>query len=305
MTGQKIKIIVNPNADLGRAWRSSAELKKIVSDFGEADWSGTVFPVHAKELALKAGHESYDLVIAAGGDGTIHEVVNGLMEIPHSSRPRLGIIPFGSGNDFSHSLGIDPRPSYAIKQIFTGEPRPVDIGKISTPDGRVEYWHNTLGIGLDTVVVLRFQHIKRLRGFTAYMTAVLQTVIKNLDAPHMKVVTDRESWEDDILMLVTCNGSREGGGFLISPEANPSDKVFNYAWVEKVSRLKILQILPEVMKGTHERFPEVRIGKFESMKVVSDQVMFIHTDGEIFAGFDSDIKELEVQILPGALEIIS
>lgn len=305
MNGQKIKIIVNPNADLGRAWRSSAELKKIFSDYGEADWSGTVFPIHAKELAKKAGLENYDLVIAVGGDGTIHEVVNGLMEIPHEFRPRLGIIPFGSGNDFSHSLGIDPRPSYAINQIFNGEPKPIDIGKISTPDGRVEYWHNTVGIGLDTVVVLRFQHMTRLRGFAAYMTAVLQTVIKNIDSSHMKVITDRETWEDDILMLVSCNGSREGGGFLIAPEASPSDNVFHYAWVEKVSRLRILQILPEVMKGTHERFPEVRIGKFESMKVISDRVMYIHTDGEIFAGFDSEIKELEVQILPGAIEIIS
>jgi diacylglycerol kinase family enzyme len=137
------------------------------------------------------------------------------------------------------------------------------------------------------------------------MTAVLQTVIKNIDSSHMKVITDRETWEDDILMLVSCNGSREGGGFLIAPEASPSDNVFHYAWVEKVSRLRIFQILPEVMKGTHERFPEVRIGKFESMKVISDRVMYIHTDGEIFAGFDSEIKELDVQILPGAIETIS
>lgn len=305
MKSDRIKIIVNPNADLGRAWRSSADLHKIVEEFGNADWSGTVYPVHAKDLAKKAAQDGYDLVIAVGGDGTIHEVVNGLMEVPIESRPRLGIIPYGSGNDFSHAVGIDNRPNYAIKQIFDGDPKLIDIGRIEADDGRVEYWSNAVGVGLDTKIVLRFQQMTHLRGFTAYLVAVLQTVIKNLDAPHMIVETDQDKWEDDILMLVSCNGSREGGGFLIAPEARPDDGILQYAWIEKVSRLKILQILPEVMKGTHERFPEVRTGEFKRLKVKSDQPLFIHTDGEIFAGFDSKVRELDIQIIPDAIEIYS
>ncbi len=305
MTDQKVKIIVNPNADLGRAWQSSADLRKIVEQYIDADWSGTVFPIHAKDLAVRAGEEGYDLVIAVGGDGTIHEIVNGLMQIPKERRPKLGIIPYGSGNDFAHAVGVDSRPSYAIRQIFTGKPRPIDIGKLLHGNSEVEYWSNALGIGFDATVVERFQQMKRLRGFAAYMTAVLQTLASRIVSPHMRIETDQESWEDDIFMLVACNGSREGGGFLIAPEARPDDGVLHYAWIEKVSRPMILRILPEVMKGTHERFPQVRIGEFKRMRISSDQPLFMHTDGEVYAGYGSDIRDIEIEIIPGAIEIVS
>lgn len=305
MPDPNVKIIVNPNADLGRAWQSSAELRKIVDEYGPADWSGTVYPVHAQELAERAALEGYDLVIAVGGDGTIHEVVNGLMQVPVEKRPRLGIVPFGSGNDFSHAVGIDPRLNYSIRQIFNGEPKAIDIGKLRPKNGSVEYWSNAVGIGFDALALIRFQQMKRLRGFVAYMAAVLQTIAKGIDSPRMQVKTDRESWEDDILMLVSCNGSREGGGFLVAPEARPDDGVFHYAWIEKVSRMMLLRILPEVMKGTHGRFSQVRIGEFEKLRIVSEGPLYIHTDGEIYAGFDSDVREIEIEILPGAIEVMS
>lgn len=305
MSDPKIKIIVNPNADLGRAWQSSAELYKMVDKYGAADWTGTVFPVHAKDLAVKAGDEGYDLVVAVGGDGTVHEVVNGLMQIPPRKRPRLGIIPYGSGNDFSHALGIDSRLSYAIQTIFSGTPRPVDIGMLRDSTGRTEYWTNAVGVGFDATVVVRFQKMTRLRGFLAYMAAVLQTIAAGLNSPHMIVQTDRENWEDDVLMLVACNGSREGGGFLVAPEARPDDGVLHYAWIQHVSRLMVLRILPEVMKGTHERFPQVSIGEFKHMHIRADQPLNIHTDGEIYAGFNSVIQEIDIEIIPGAIELIS
>lgn len=304
MPNHDIKIIVNPNADLGRAWQSSAELRRIVEEYGSADWSGTVYPVHAQELAASAAREGYGLVIAVGGDGTIHEVVNGLMQVPKEQRPRLGIVPFGSGNDFSHAVGIDSRPNYAIKQIFNGKSKAVDIGRLEDGSGRVEYWTNAVGIGLDATVVFRFQQMTRLRGFAAYLTALLQTVMKGLDAPYMQITTDRESWEENIIMFVSCNGSREGGGFLVAPEAKTDDGVLNYAWIEKVSRLKILQIIPEVMKGTHDRFPEVRIGKLKKLHLKSDRPLIIHTDGEIYAGFDSEVREIDIEVLPGAIEVM-
>lgn len=305
MSDPKIKVIVNPSADLGRAWRYSSELRKIVEEYGHADWAGTVYPVHAKELALQAVEENYDLVIAVGGDGTIHEVVNGLMQAPKDRRPQLGIVPFGSGNDFSHAVGVDSRLNYAVKQIFNGQPKAIDIGKLRDENGRVEYWSNAVGIGFDTLALIRFQQMTRLRGFLAYMAAVLQTIAKGIDSPHMVVKTDRETWEENILMFVSCNGSREGGGFLVAPEAKPDDGVFHYAWIEEISRLMLLRILPEVMKGTHERFRQVRLGEFESLSIKSDGPLYIHTDGEVFTGLDSDVREIEIQILPGAIEIVT
>ena len=120
MSKNSLKLIVNPNADLGRAWRWASDLRPVVDEFGGADWSGTVYPTHATELTLQAVGAGYDAIIAAGGDGTVHEVINGLMQVPVESRPRLGIVPLGSGNDFSSAIGIDPRPTYALRQFFTG-----------------------------------------------------------------------------------------------------------------------------------------------------------------------------------------
>jgi len=97
---RKIKIILNPMADMGNAWRVARDLRSITEQHGGVDWSGTVYPGHAIELAKQS--EGYDMVIAMGGDGTVHEVMNGLMQIPEDKRPILGVVPVGSGNDFGH-----------------------------------------------------------------------------------------------------------------------------------------------------------------------------------------------------------
>lgn len=304
MPKHKVKLIVNPNADLGRAWRWAADLRPVVEEFGGADWSGTVYPTHATELALQAAEAGYELVIAAGGDGTVHEVVNGLMQAPQDSRPRLGIIPLGSGNDFSHAVGVDPRPPVAIRQIFSGKTKRVDVGLMRDGHGREEYWDNAIGIGFDTTVTIRSRSYPYLRGFLIYLIAVLQTIILNHDAPCLVVESDLERWKKEMVLLVLCNGGREGGGFFISPDAKPDDGVFHYAGVQKVSRPMMLRLLPEVMKGTHGRFKQVRMGQFHKISIQSDRPMYIHTDGEIFAGFGVDMRQISAEIFPGAIEVM-
>ncbi len=303
MPHHRVKLIVNPNADLGRAWRTAADLRPIVEEFGRADWTGTVYPTHAVELAMQAAQDGYEQVIAVGGDGTVHEVVNGLMRVPAESRPRLGVVPLGSGNDFSHAIGVNPNPVLALKQALTGTPRRIDIGVMHDGHGRLEYWDNTIGIGFDTTVTIRSRKIPVVRGFLIYLIAVLQTIIFNHDAPRMTVSTDLESWDLEMLMLVLCNGGREGGGFLISPEARPDDGIFHYAAVRRVSRPMMLRLIPEVMKGTHARFPQVRMGQFHKLDLKADRPLYIHTDGEIFAGFGVDVRSLSAEILPSALEV--
>ncbi len=210
MPQHSTKIILNPNADLGRAWRSAADLRPVVDEFGGTDWSGTVYPTHATELARQAALDGYELVIAAGGDGTVHEVINGLMQAPAERRPRLGVIPMGSGNDFAHSIGMTIDPPRALRQIFTGTPQRIDIGRLEDNLGRSEYWDNTIGIGFDATVTIRSRRIPYLRGFLIYLVSVLQTIILNHDAPRLSITSDLETWQEDILMLVLCNGGREG-----------------------------------------------------------------------------------------------
>jgi diacylglycerol kinase (ATP) len=304
MPQHKVKLIVNPNADMGQAWRNAADLRPVVEEFGGADWTGTVYPTHAIELARQAAEEGYELIISAGGDGTAHEVINGLMQVSPERRPRLGIVPLGSGNDFSHAVGMNPQPALALRQIFTGKPKRIDIGKMVEGHGRTEYMNNTLGIGFDATVTIRSHQLSNVHGFMMYFIAVLQTILFNHDAPKMQIQTDTESWEDETMMLTVCNGPREGGGFLVAPEARLDDGIYHYAAIRHISRPMMLRLLPEVMKGTHGRFKVVRMGQCKKLELKSEKPLVIHVDGEVYAGFGTDVRQLSIELLPGALEIM-
>jgi diacylglycerol kinase (ATP) len=301
---RKVKLIFNSTADMGQAWRIANDLRPIIADYGHADWSGTVYPTHATEVACQAGEQGYDMVIAIGGDGTIHEVVNGLMRIPEEKRPIFGIVPVGSGNDFAHAIGLPEKPDIALVHALRGKPQPVDLGMLSDETGRKEYFDNTLGIGFDAVVTIRSHKLPVVRGFLMYLTAVIQTIIMNFNPMQLHVETDTESWDMPSLMLTLCNGPREGGGFLVAPQASNTDGVLEYATIRKVSRLMMFRLVPEVMKGTHGRFKQVQTGIFHKMTLSSDRALYIHADGEIYTGFNTDIRKLSIEVIPGALQVV-
>jgi diacylglycerol kinase (ATP) len=298
-----VKLIINPNADMGNAWKLASDLRPISEEFGGVDWSGTVYPTHAVDLAREAAEEGHELVIATGGDGTVHEVVNGLMQVHPEQRPLLGVVPLGSGNDFAHAIEIDKKPDQALRQIFTGQTRRIDIGKVEDRLGRCEFFDNTIGIGFDATITIRMHTLPVMRGFLMYFTAVMQTIILNHEAPHMKFSSDTESWKEETMMLVICNDPREGGGFMVAPEAVVNDGLFHYAAIRKVSRPMMLRLVPEVMNGTHGKFEQIRMESLRQMELQSDAPLRIHIDGEVFAGFGSDVRSLKLEIIPGALEV--
>lgn len=301
---RKVKLIFNSTADMGQAWRIANDLRPIIADYGLADWSGTVYPTHATELACQAGEQGYDMVIAIGGDGTVHEVVNGLMQVPEKKRPIFGIVPVGSGNDFAHAIGLPAKPDVALVHALRGKPQPVDLGLLSDETGRKEYFDNTVGIGFDAVVTIRSHKLPVVRGFLMYLTAVIQTIILNFNPAQLHVETDTETWDLPTLMLTLCNGPREGGGFLVAPQACNDDGLLEYATIRKVSRLMMFRLVPEVMKGTHGRFKQVRMGTFHKMTLSSDRALYIHADGEIYTGFGTNIRRLSLEVVPGAIQMV-
>lgn len=301
---RNVKLIFNSTADMGQAWQIANDLRPIIADYGHADWSGTVYPTHATELACQAGKQGYDMVIAIGGDGTVHEVINGLMLVPKEKRPVLGIVPVGSGNDFAHAIGLPEKPDVALVHALRGEPQRIDLGLLSDETGRKEYFDNTLGIGFDAVVTIRSHKLPVLRGFLMYLTAVIQTIILNFNPMQLHVETDTETWDLPTLMLTLCNGPREGGGFLVAPQARNDDGILEYATIRKVSRLMMFRLVPEVMKGTHGRFKQVRMGTFRKMTLSSDRALYIHADGEIYTGFNTDTRRLSLEVVPGAIQVI-
>lgn len=315
---RRIKLILNPMADMGRAWRVANDLRPIVAEHGGADWSGTVYPTHAMEIARQAALDGYDMVIAMGGDGTVHEVINGLMQSPAGKRPALGVVPIGSGNDFAYALGIPTDAGRALAHALSGKASAIDLGLLTCPSpaspgtfgvgvdehGRKEYFDNTIGIGFDTIVTLHSHKLPLLRGFLMYFTAVIQTILLNHNPARMQMEIDGEKLEQENLMVVICNGPREGGGFMMAPDARADDGVLNYTMIQKVGRAMMFRLLPEVMKGTHGKFPQVRQGICKTFSLTSSGPLYIHLDGEIFTGFESNIKRMTVEILPNALMVV-
>jgi len=305
MAGKRVKLIMNPNADMGNAWRQSSDLRAIAAEYGGVDWAGTVYPMHATELAQQAARDGYDVVVAVGGDGTAHEVINGLMAVAEKERPKLGIVPMGSGNDFAHNLGIPDKPVEALRQALTGKTRKIDLGLIEDEHGRKEYWDNTMNIGFGGSVNIYSHNTPVLRGFLMYFAATLMTVIRRYDVMKVKITSDDGNWEDEILMLGVCNGEREGGGFITAPGAKFDDGLLNYTQVHKVSRAMMFRLIPEFLKGSQGKFKQVKMGKIKKLEIESPQSFTIHIDGETFSGFNSNVHKLKISVLPKAIEVIA
>jgi YegS/Rv2252/BmrU family lipid kinase len=302
---QKTKIILNPMADMGHAWQVARDLRAITKEHDNVDWSGTVYPGHAIELAKQAGEQGYGMVIAMGGDGTVHEVINGLMQVSEKQRPSLGVVPVGSGNDFAHGLNIPKQSDRALAHALNGEASSVDLGLMTDEHGNREYFDNTLGMGFDAVVTIRSHKLPIVRGFLMYLTAVIQTILLNHDPAQVHIETDQETWDDQVLMTTICNGGREGGGFMLSPDSNMTDGTLEFLTVRKVSRLMMFRLVPEFMNGTHRRFTQqTRMGTCKKFTLTSNRPLYIHADGEIFTSFGSNLRKVSFEILPGALQVV-
>jgi len=300
-----IRMIYNPQADRGRSYQMVGDLHQLSSEWGGADWVGTVYPGHAEELALAAAQAGYETVVALGGDGTVHEIVNGLMQVEPSRRPRLGVVPIGSGNDFAGGIGVLRNPSSAMGRIFKdGQVKPIDVGNVKDASGRVEYWCNVLGIGFDAAINIHSRSVPLLHGFWMYFAATLLTILLKYERPQIELEIDGKKTTGRFLMLTLGNGTREGGGFRTTPDALMDDGSLDYLLVDPISRLRMMRLIPEVMQGTHGRFPEVHLGRFHTLHLTSDLALPIEADGEMFAPYAASVREVSVEILPHALQVI-
>jgi len=299
-----IRMIFNPEADRGRSNQRAGDLRQLSNELGGADWAGTEFPGHATELALAAAQAGYETVVALGGDGTVHEVVNGLMQCDPARRPRMGVVPIGSGNDFAGGMGIAKDPFDAIKRIYQGGEKRIDIGKARDAAGREDYFCNVFGIGFDAAINIQSRRITWLRGFPMYLVSTLWTILLRYDRPMLEIELDGEHRTGRYLMLTIGNGTREGGGFRVTPDAKMDDGELDYLLVDSMSRLRMLRLIPEVMNGTHGRFPVAHLGRMKKLHVKSDMALPIESDGEMFAPYQADVREVEIEIQPQAMRVI-
>jgi diacylglycerol kinase (ATP) len=254
---------------------------------------------HAVELAAAAHDDGFDLVVALGGDGTVNEVVNGLMAAAGSDGVPvpLGIIPIGSGNDFAALAGVPRNPREAVRRLLAAEPRAIDVGRVGD-----RWFTNGVGVGLDARVAIEAAKVRRLRGIAIYVWA-LARILRRFRPAHMRVELDGVLEVDRPMTLVTAgNGGRHGGGFWICPDAEVDDGLLDVCMCDALSRPGVLSFLPRVMYGGHVNASCIHMRRVRHVRITSDEPLPVHTDGEIFS---EGTHEVIIEIHPGRLRVLA
>jgi len=296
-----IKIILNPVAGRGYGAKVEPELRRLVAAEGlDFDLVHTVRPWHAAELAERAVGDGFETIVAAGGDGTTHEVVNGLMAASQDGvAGTLGIIPVGSGSDFAHTVGVPPDLRAACHRLAHGQTRIVDVCRVTVPGQPPQYFDNTVNVGFGGVVTLEARKVKRLRGMALYLPVVLKTIFLS-HAPRITIKYDEQELVLTATMICIANGPREGGGFFCTPEALPDDGLFDLCIVREISRLAMLGLVPRFMDGSHVDREPVTMARARRVVISSPDNLIAHVDGEMLC---TDAHRLEFDILPQRLQV--
>jgi len=299
----RIKVIANPVAGRGLCGKLLPELREaLAAQALDYDLVCSAEPRHAVLLAEQALAEGYETVVAVGGDGTAHEVVNGMLI--HSKGEEVGTmatIPVGSGSDFANLLGIPGQLDQACARLARGQTRWVDVGVITDSQGRSTYFDNTAGIGFDGVVTQEAARVPYLRGMALYLPVVLKTVFISLKPPHVVIQYSDQRLEQTALMVTVCIGQCEGGGFIIAPDAKNDDGLFDVCIADNIPKLQILGMIPHFMRGTHVGKKPITMFRTDRLTVTSEDDLIAHMDGEILCTAE---HFLEFKVLPRRLRVI-
>ena len=309
---ETVKVILNPYAGRGRGGKVTGEIEAAFRR-GNVPFeiAETSVPGEGISLARRARLDGYAIVAAAGGDGTVHEVVNGLAEAtPEDEKVQgLAVLQAGSGNDFADMAGSARGIDAAVHAIREGNTRDVDLGLVEAFDGHNtlrRYFDNNLGMGFEAQVTVESRKIKRLRGFVIYLWATLRA-LRAYDQPHFEVSwTDGAGHENrvakEMLLVSIGNSRRTGGAFYLTPDAEMDDGLLDLAFADALSQLGILNLLPRAMTrtGLHGQ-KSVSFGRLRSARIAVRQPVPVHTDGEILS---RNIERLSVEVQPGRLQVI-
>ena len=302
MVSHRLFFIHNPNAgNASQQEKARSIMRSVKSRFV---WSETNGPRNATLLVQQAVTDRAEIVVAVGGDGTVHEILNGLMEINERFRPALGILPLGSGNDFAYAVGLPRDPIDALGLLWKANFHRVDVGRIQDSNGAESYWINSCGVGLNAHIALRAKS-SRLHGFLKYFVASLQEIWSKGSSPELELEINSERSAKRITLLTVGNGPREGGGFLMTPDAKIDDGYFDLLSVDDLTRFQLLRLLPKAKSGGHLRSSGVSLQRCSSINIRSEEPLIVHLDGEIFAEPSDNVRELSATILPGAIRIIA
>jgi YegS/Rv2252/BmrU family lipid kinase len=291
-------IIVNPVAGGGRArpfW------EKCAARCAAAQLDIEVFETRRRgDAADRAAAAGDRLVIAVGGDGTVHEVVNGLLRRPGSERPRFGaLLRAGTAGDLARSLPSPSRPELVPEWLSTDRWRPVDVGRVSTSTGR-RYFINVADAGIGAEVVRRAARGPAWAGGTVnFLAGAVISLLRHRNSWVRLRLDDGPVLRRRIRTIAVANGAYLGGGMWIAPKAEVNDGMFEVVTIGDVSRWLGIRSLPMLYRGTHGRLAQVEFGRARRVEIDSEQPIGVEADGEL-VGTTPAIFE----IVPDALEVI-
>lgn len=288
--GYMYHLIVNPVAGGGRSLAVARKLEAVLTGRGLPFRTiETLRPGHATELARElAERESRARAICVGGDGTLREVAEGLC----GSAVTLYIASCGTGNDFIKALGLPKDPLAAFLLQLQSEPRAIDLVRMNET-----LFLNVSGTGFDILVLRETERFKaRFRGLFAYLLGLL-SALRKFEPFDARLEIDGREVEARLTIVSVANGQYIGGGMRVSPQADPGDGLIDVTYVEAVSRLRILTLLPRFIDGSYLRLPIAHAARAASVRILSDE-MIVQLDGELRC-----VPRAEYQILPGALRV--
>ncbi|HUW68769.1 MAG TPA: YegS/Rv2252/BmrU family lipid kinase [bacterium] len=307
---RKLLVILNPVAGKGKAGQRQPEIERLMAERGLVfDLRLTECPGHAIEIAAAACDDGYDVIVAAGGDGTVNEVVNGMMAARlarHSasaSGPALGVLSVGRGNDFCYGADLPGTLVECVDVLARDKRRPLDVGLIKGgdyPNGK--HFANGIGVGFDTIVGLEAAKLRHVHGFLAYVIGALRTFVMYPEAPEIRI-----SWEDTVVeqashQISIMNGKRMGGTFFMAPDAENHDGRLELCMAGRMNRREMLALMARYTKGTQAGHPRIRTGGSSRFMIEAPNGgLIVHADGETIC---TDGHSLEVACLPGALSIV-
>ncbi len=291
-------VIVNPVAGRGRALRLVprivAALQSMALPF---HLHVTTAPGEATEIARRFVAAQMPLVIAVGGDGTINEVVNGLIDDNGEAGATLGIIPAGRGSDVVRGLGLDRDPMRGIARISANRVRRIDVGQATVSDGSSRYFVNVLGAGFDAEVAARVK-TSHLPGQTApYLWSTARTLVCNRTY-HLTTEADGILFSSEVTSVVIANGAWFGGGINIMPEAQMTDGSLDVGIIGRFSRFELLRTLPSVYRGRHLHHPRFTRLSARAIRLASAHVP-VQMDGEI-----GSVTPVTITVKPKTLPVL-
>jgi diacylglycerol kinase (ATP) len=275
----KLLLVVNPKAGFGRGAKVLAEIRQAFDARNIA--TDTLLTTHrgdASEQLAASRLGGYDGVVAAGGDGTVFEVLNGLYQHPREARLPLGVVPVGTGNAFARDLGLLPgewRKAVAI--IAAANLRRVDIGRVKTASEQFHFI-NIIGMGFVVRAGLTAQRLKRL-GAVAYTLGTLWQTLQLKSYP-LRIEIDGEVIGQDNVFVEISNTRYTGTSFLIAPGAAMDDGLLDVTLLQKLGRLRLLRLFPTVYSGRHVDYQEISVKRGKSIRILEPAGYLLAPDGE-------------------------